>query len=121
MRDPDEPALVADRGDRLDGGQVTRDRPQEECPDEVAVGRPDLRPDDHGQPVGGGVTRAQRPVDAVMVGDDEVGQAALGGGTCHLHRIRQRIERRRGMAVEIDEGARARRPRGVDLPARDHP
>ena len=77
MRDADQPALLADRRDRLDGrAGPGGTRSLEEDGDQVAVGRLDLLADDDRQPVRRGVAGAQRAVDPVVVRDREVRQAA---------------------------------------------
>jgi hypothetical protein len=47
---------------------------------------------DHGQTLGRRVARAQSPIDAVVIGDGEMSQAALGGRARDLLRAAQRIE-----------------------------
>ena len=77
MRDPDQPALLAGRGDRLDRRQPRRDRPLEEHADQVAVERLDLLADDHRQPGRRQLASLERHVDPVVVRDRQVRQPAV--------------------------------------------
>ena len=72
---PDETALLANGGHGLGGRHPRRDGALQERGDQVPVGGPDLLPDDHGQPVRRRLTRRERPVDPVVIRDDDVGQA----------------------------------------------
>src|SRR3990172_658601 len=79
VRDPDQAALLPDGGDRLRRGQAGRDGARQEGRHEVAVAGPDLLPDDDGQAGGRGRAGLEGPLDRVVVGDREGGEAAPGG------------------------------------------
>ena len=89
---PDQPALLARRGDRLDRRQPGRDRLLEEHADQVAVPRLHLFPDDHRQPSGRHRPGLERHIDPVMVGDRKVRQPAGCRRFQHIRRRRQAVE-----------------------------
>ena len=106
MRNADEPALLANRGDGFRHGPPGFDRPLEEHRDQVAGGGLDLLSDDHRQTGRGRVTGAQRTVDSIVIGDREMGQSPLGGGAKDVLRSREAVEAVPRVAVEVDEGLR---------------
>ena len=56
------------------------------------------------RPGGRGGAGLEGPLDRVVVGDREVGQAAPGGRRDHGPRRGQRVEAGRRVAVQVDEG-----------------
>jgi hypothetical protein len=107
--DADQAALVAHGRDRLGRGEAGRNRLMEEDADEVARLRANLLPDDDrhaGRLVRGSVTGFDRAVDPVVVGDRQVRQASSRGGAEDRGGRRERVEARRGVAVQVEEGAR---------------
>ena len=88
--------------------QAGRDRLAQEHADQVAGLRPDLLADDDGQAGRLGrraVTRLEGAVDPVVVGDREVRQAARRRGADDRRGRGQRVEARRGVAVQVEECA----------------
>ena len=75
MRDSHEPTLVANGGDCLTRGEAGGDGALKEEGDQIPLGGAHLGANDHGQPWGGGIAGAQGAVNAVVVGDGEVGDA----------------------------------------------
>ena len=73
--------------------------------DEVAVAGLHLLADDDRQARRAQPRAPQGAVDAVMVGHDEVGQAAGRGGAHHVGRPGQAVEARGRVAVQVDERA----------------
>jgi len=64
---------------------------------------------DHGQPgrpVRGSIAGLERPVDPIVVGDREMGQAARACGSDERCRRRERVERRAGVHVQVREEPR---------------
>ena len=109
MRDADEAALVADGVDRLGGRQARRDRPLDEGGDQVTVRMVRTSsPTITVSPSGAASRAAERAIDPVVVGDDEVGQPTRGRGAHDLRRISQAVEGRRRVAMQVDEGAARR-------------
>ena len=112
MRHVDEPALVADRGDRLRHRQPLGDLLLEEEADHLALlGGLHLLGDDHLDVVHplGDPPRLQRPGDLVVVGDRDRPEAAVAG------RLQQHLDRGRAVAgvvgvhVQVDLDQRPRR------------
>jgi hypothetical protein len=80
----------------------------QEHADEVAGLRPDLLADDDGHAgglVGRAVTRLDGAVDPVVVRDRQVGQATGRGRAEDGGGRDQRVEARRGVAVQVENGA----------------
>jgi hypothetical protein len=120
MRHPDEATLLPHRRDRIGGRQAALDRALDEGRDQVTGFGPDLLADDDREAVRRRVPSAERPVDAVMVRDREVGDPSGCRRPDDLRRVGQRVERRRRVAVEVDEGATTRGCPPFDLRAGRH-
>ena len=103
MGNANEPALLADLGDRLGGRPPRGHGTLEEETDEIAVGRPALLADDHREPGRGCVAGTERAVDPIVVRDGEVGEAAAQGSPHDGARVGQAVEARRRVAVQVDE------------------
>ena len=106
VRNADEAPLRPDLLDRLDRVEATPNGSLEEHGDQVAVARPDLLADEDRQSrrvPGRDLAGRKGAVDPVMVGDRQVSQAATGGRSDDGPWRGQRVERRRGVDVEIQE------------------
>jgi len=79
------------------------------------IGRPDLLAHDDrqaGRDVGRRGSAFERALDPVVVGDREMGHAASRGRADHGLWCSERIEARRGVAVEVNEGSAGGHDRG---------
>jgi hypothetical protein len=103
MGHADQATLLPHGRDRLGRGQAGRHGPLEEEPDQVPRACADLLPDDHGEAVRRGGAGRKGAVEAIVVGDREVGQPALRCRPDDGPRRGERIERRGRVAVEVDE------------------
>ena len=113
VRDADQAALLVDRGRRRLGRAPGRHGALQEQADEVAAGRPDLLANDHGERGrlirrglrGGQVACPQRAVDALVVGDGQVGQAEAPRVPDQRLERAERVERGGAVAVQVRERA----------------
>ena len=80
-------------------------RPLDEGGDQVPVRRLDLLADDDRQPGRSGIARRERPVDPIVIRDHEMRQATGRSSLHHIRRARERVERSRRMAMQVDERA----------------
>jgi hypothetical protein len=92
MCQADHAALGVDLGRGVDRRQAWPDGLVHVQRDQIARRRAHFLTDDDGQSVGRRVARAERAVDAVVVGDREVVEATMGSGARDLLRLGERIE-----------------------------
>jgi len=92
VRQADEATLIVDTLRRLDSSLAGRQRLLKVEADQVAVGRPDLLADDDGELRWRDLLRFQCAVDALVVGDGQMGQTAADGRLYNGFPLGERIK-----------------------------
>jgi len=92
VRQADEATLIVDTLRRLDRTLAGRQRLLKVEADQVAVGRPDLLADDDGELRRRDLLRGQRAVDALVIGDGQMGQTAADGRLYNGFPLGERIK-----------------------------
>ena len=108
MGQPDQTTLLVDRGRGLGEGHAGRDGALEKEPQQVAAGRAHLLADDHGHLGRSQIAGTLRAVDALVIGDRKMRQAEALRVANQVGRLAERVERRRAVAVQVDERASRR-------------
>ena len=103
MWDTDCATLGTDCSDRLNGGETRLDRSLDKKGDEITLARAHLRTDDHGDAGNLRVTRTLRAIDAIVIGNGDVREAARRSSSHDTERIAERIEARARVAVKVDD------------------
>jgi hypothetical protein len=92
MGQADEAALIVDAPRRVGSGQTRRDCFAQVQTDKVALGGADLLADDDRELGRSDLAGGERAVDALVVGDRQVGQAAADGRLDDRFGLGERIE-----------------------------